>query len=224
MIVFSVAAGVGSYLSFNRPAGSQVTSTRPLSSYKLSGNIFFDYNGNGKQEMNKPPMVNVAVALDNVNITMTNSTGSYLIERVAEGQHSLRIYAPSKYRYMCESNAEFRSAKEVYIVQVTNNTRKDLGLMEGFLTMPFAEGTSEWYKRLYVDIANKSLTSRGIDWRGGDQTYQRPEFKHEGIDYWITEGNTVVVAAPGVVSSISQTNFVAPCSNLLEWFTTSCAW
>ena len=209
LTVVVAVGGIGSYFIIYQQTGpterttsvtsSLQTASRPSVTYSMFGKIFFDYNGNGRQEPNEPPVPDVTVALNNVNRTVTNATGWYTIGEISTGLYKLRLFPPKNFRYMCESDAEFRAVQAFYDVLVVNDTRQDIGLMEGFLTMSFAKGTNELSRRLYVDIANKSFTSRGIDWQGGDQTYQRPGFKHTGIDYFIKEGTPILAAAPGTV-------------------------
>jgi hypothetical protein len=181
----------------------------------LYGKIFFDYNGNGIQEKDEPPVPNVVVALDGKNVTATNSTGGYVVNDVV-GAHMIRPYQPgnftytygyatrlANFRYMCESDAEYRSIKDSYTLQVGNDTRKDIGLMEGFLTMPFSRGTVEYARRLYVDISDGS---RLIDWQGSSQTYQRDSYKHQGIDYLIAKMTPIIAAAPGDITGYEINN------------------
>ncbi len=214
-----VVGSVGFYLLTSRAPQITQTSTiqsvtsKPVVVFKLFGKIFFDYNGNGIQEKDEPAVPNVAIALDGFNVTVTNSTGWYAITNVANGNHTIRPYPPrnftytygystrlANFRYMCESDAEYRSVDDPYQVSVLNDTRKDIGLMEGFLTMPFPKGTVENYRRWYVDISD---TSRPMDWRGGDWTYERPGYRHSGTDYMITKMTPVMAAAPGVISGYS---------------------
>jgi len=153
IVVFIALGGVGSYFMLNprtdsrtmavtpyvtTVTGSAPATVRPATTYRLSGRIFFDYNGNGKQDEGEPAVPNVTVALNGVNVTSTNATGGYTATGVSQGSHRLRVFPPSNFRYLCESDAEFRSVKEYYTISVGNDAIKDLGLMEGFLTMPFS--------------------------------------------------------------------------------------
>jgi len=204
--------GVGSYVTLYRQAEPRASITATATSasaiqtltvtttrFKLSGKIFFDYNGNGKQEAGEPDLSDVAIALDGKNVTATNSTGWYATN-AEEGIHKVGVFPPKKFRYMCESDAEFRSVKDSYTILVANDTRKDIALMEGFLTLPFAKGTPEYNKRFYVNISN---TSRLLDWRGGTDTYQRGDYKHSGTDFAVRDWTQIVAAAPGTVFALS---------------------
>jgi hypothetical protein len=190
-------------------AGSQTTVVSISSPrlFKLFGKIFFDYNGNGKQEENEPPISGVTIALNGYNVTSSNSTGWYVIDKVPYGMNTIRPFPPKNLRYMCESASEFRSVEEPYRVLVSEDARKDIGLMEGFLTIPFAERTD--YKiSFFVNISN---SSRPIDWQGGSRTaFVSPEHRaaqtgepHAGTDYDVREMTPIIAAAPGIVYAIS---------------------
>jgi murein DD-endopeptidase MepM/ murein hydrolase activator NlpD len=175
--------------------GSQTT-VAPVSDgrmFRLSGKIFFDYNGNGKEEKNEPPISGVAISLDNVNLTLTNSTGWYVLDRISKGNHSLRIYGSQNFRYISESDTSFRRSNDAYRIQVENDTRKDIGLMEGYLTLPFEKDTTETGPRVYVDVDFKAGVIR--DWQGGKNTHDG----HLGTDYLLPIGTRILAAAPGQV-------------------------
>ena len=213
-----VVGGVGSYLLTSRISEtkritstsaqpstqsqltSQSTTTKPVTRYTLFGKIFFDYNGNGKHEQNEPPVPSARINLDGSNLTSTNSTGHYEIRQVAEGIHQLKIFPQANFRYMCESEYEFRPVKESYEIFLIRDTRKDIGLMEGFLTMPFSRNTPEYGRRYYVNISSNSTL---VDWQGGTDTYQRGDYKHSGTDFAVREGTSIVAAAPGIVFALS---------------------
>jgi murein DD-endopeptidase MepM/ murein hydrolase activator NlpD len=157
--------------------------------YKLYGKLFFDHSGNGIQDPGEPDMPNVVIALNGKNVTSTNSTGWYLIGDLERGNYTIRPFPPKNFRYMCESAAEFRSVKESYRVSVGNDTRKDIGIMEGYLTLPFVKGTVERGPRVYVDVGNCR------DWKGGSDTYNG----HLGTDFFLSIGIKILAAAPGQV-------------------------
>jgi len=204
-LILAVVAlgGAGSYFAFYRPSASQtvtitpyvttVTATPsvvlPIASFRLFGKIFFDYNGNGRQDAGEPAVADVTVALDGANRTTTNSTGWYVAD-IDEGIHKLGVFPPKKFRYMCESDAEFRSVKESYEIFLTRDTRKDIGLMEGFLTSPTSANQS--IIESYVDI---DPTPRKRDWKGGVQTYDG----HPGTDFLGGEGTPILAVCPGRV-------------------------
>jgi murein DD-endopeptidase MepM/ murein hydrolase activator NlpD len=67
---------------------------------------------------------------------------------------------------------------------------------EGFMTLPFKEGTDEYKERLYrdTDPAPDSI----LDHKGGTRTYDG----HNGTDFFITKGTEILAGAPGMVTDI----------------------
>ncbi len=212
LIVASVILGVvgwQQYLSqrtttssLTASATSQTTTQRL---YKWYGQLFFDYNGDGIQQLGEPALTNVAISLDGRNVTMTNSTGGYAIN-VTRGIHRLLPYPPKEFHYMWNSSSEVRpiNPSMVYGYFIENDRRMDIGFGHGFLTLPFANGT-DYSILYYVNIGNHS----DIDWQGGHQTYtavfQMGEplphpIPHPGIDYVMKTGTPIITAAPGVVA------------------------
>lgn len=225
LIGIAVVGGLGSYLTFYRQAGTQITSTAtsattPVSTqittqpklFRLYGKLFFDCNGNGKQEPREPDVPDVMIALDGKNATSTNSTGWYVISDIGEtvsvlrGYHQISIFPPKKFRYMCESDAEFRSVKESYGVSVLNDTREDIGLMEGFLTLPFPESVPiNVDPSLGGDYFDHDPGPDAIWWNGQRIPAPRPHYPpniHPGIDFFMPKGTPIKAALPGKIVEI----------------------
>ncbi|MCJ7505486.1 peptidoglycan DD-metalloendopeptidase family protein [Candidatus Bathyarchaeota archaeon] len=203
-----IVGSIGSYLLTSQtPQTAQMTTTQSVTSkpvvfFKLFGKIFFDYDGNGIQGKNEPPVPNVTIALDNTNLTVTNSTGGYVIDSVPKGYYQIRVFAPKNFRYMCESASEFRTVKETYTVSVRNDTRKDIGLMEGILTLPFPS-TVKYPIDRYYDWNTDPKNSLWWNGEKGNDPYD-----HGAIDYAMMEGTLVHAAAPGIVSEVRTTDGV----------------
>ncbi|MCJ7505569.1 peptidoglycan DD-metalloendopeptidase family protein [Candidatus Bathyarchaeota archaeon] len=215
VIVGIVAIGsAGSFLLMNRGpdvtttmTGQTWVTTRSATSslvviFRVFGKVFFDYNGNGRPDPKEPDVPNVVVALDGRNVTATNSTGWYVIDSVPQGSYRIRPYAPKNFRYMCESAAEFRRVEEGYRISVINETRKDIGLMEGFLTLPFQISSP-------IDISDHFDHDPGIDgmwWNGRRLVGSRghsPPHTHPGIDFVMPKGTVLVAAVSGKVTGIN---------------------
>ncbi len=209
-IVVLVVVGALGYQQYNsRPISNAVSSTvttastKPTATFRLYGKIFFDYNGNGTQEKGEPPVPNVVITLDGLNVTFTNSTGWYVISGVQEGTHRVRPFPSRNFRYMCESMDEFRLVTEYYNVTVRGDTRKDIGLMEGFLTLPFPN----WLP-ITVDGSDYFDHDPGLDaiwWDGSFHQAPRPHnppHTHPGTDFYMPTGTILSAAVSGTVSSM----------------------
>jgi hypothetical protein len=177
-------------------SASLSTSTESVQLASLQGRLFFDYNGNGVQDGGEPAVAGASVQLkDNVGDVvaeaLSNSSGDYGLEDVRAGAYRLCVEADKKFLYTCRSAGEFRPVLQGHDILLDENATVNLGLMEGFLTLPFKRGT-EFRQSIYVDL-DPSLGVR--DWKGGDFTYDG----HKGIDYDMPQGQQIVAAAPGTV-------------------------
>jgi len=142
----------------------------PPPTYTLSGRVFFDYNGSGLQEESEPGIEGVPVFVDSVGgalHTTTAADGSYTIADVPPGAHQVYVQSPTQdpataFRYINKflgwvdipayemngvqvpaqhlPDAEIRSINQPLDVKVNGSTRLDVALMQGFLTLPVAEG------------------------------------------------------------------------------------
>lgn len=108
---------------------------------------------------------------------------------------------------MCASAAEFRRVEEGYRISVINETRKDIGLMEGFLTLPFAHNVTCKIDRMYDHALGHDI----LWWNGfhtcapdDELCYAVPPGtnEHPGIDYRIAEGTPILAAGPGVIQNV----------------------
>mgnify|MGYP001094046659 CR=1 FL=1 len=206
LIAVVVVGGIGSYFVFYPQTGPTTrttfvtlglrTTSRPPVTYSVFGKIFFDYNGNGRQEAGEPDMPDVVINLDGNNVTKTNSTGWYVIDRVSKDKHQIRPFPSKEFRFMCDSAYDFRRVEDPYSVWTWyEDTRKDIGCMEGFLTLPL-KGDFSYNAFFDVDRA----TGKIKDWQGGTRTVDQ----HEGTDFGIPIGTPVYSAAPGVVKFIDN--------------------
>jgi murein DD-endopeptidase MepM/ murein hydrolase activator NlpD len=160
--------------------------------FKLFGKVFFDYNGNGKQDPGEPDMPDVVINLDGNNVTKSNRTGWYVIDRVLKDKHQIKPYPPNNFRYWCDSAYDVYPIDKAIGVWVWyEDARKDMGVMHGYLTLPIA--TIETDSRTYPDLDSREGYIR--DWKGGKQTYDG----HAGIDFQLPRGARILAAAPGEV-------------------------
>jgi murein DD-endopeptidase MepM/ murein hydrolase activator NlpD len=163
--------------------------------------LFFDYNGNGVQDGGEPAVAGALVQLnDNVgNViaeTLTDSSGDYRLEDVRTGSYNLHVEAEKKFRYICTLPDEFRAVSDTYTIPLQGTTSFNIGLMEGFLTLPLRRGTRFHYNAYFDDDPSNSMK----DWKGGGNTANN----HEGTDFGVPIGTPVFSAAPGIVKYVDD--------------------
>jgi murein DD-endopeptidase MepM/ murein hydrolase activator NlpD len=180
-----------------------ITETVRLAS--VYGRLFFDYNGNGAQDGEEPAVAGALVQLNDdvgkvIAETLTDSSGDYQLEDIKSGSYRLHIgvehFSDKRFRYMCTSIDEFRAVADGYDLSLAVDSTVNIGLMEGFLTLPLKRGTSLRYNAYFDDDS----TSRMKDWKGGSNTVNG----HEGTDFGVPVGTPVFSAAPGTVKYVDD--------------------
>jgi len=171
------------------------SSTQPVQLTSLQGRLFFDYNGNGAQDGEEPPVAGALVQLKDTAgkvavETLTDSSGDYELEDVRAGSYLLCVVADKRFEYMCMSPNEFRAVSDYYGVSLERSKRADIGLMEGFLTLPLQPETNFSIDRFYDWDPDPQ---ESLWWNG---TAGSDPWNHPGIDYRTKEGQTVVATAP----------------------------
>jgi len=179
----------------SRPASANVSSTLSSSAQlvSLQGKLFFDYNGNGVQDSEEPAVQNARVRLKNGRgdiavEALTDSSGDFKVD-APMGQYSVHLNVDPKFRYMCRSVTEFTAVDLGYAISLLEGTTElNIGLMQGFLTLPIQ--AKEFRLGSYVDLD----PGPGIrNWKGGTRTYDG----HPGTDFLASEGVDVLAAGPG---------------------------
>ena len=171
--------------------------------------VFFDYNGNGIRDEGEPPIPGAKVQVGSLTVT-TGPDGSYTLKGVPRGQQQVRLSAPG-FRYISLSVEAFQPTERPVPVTGKGDTRRDWGLMHGFLTLPFRGN----YKidRMYDHQPGEVI----LWWNGPHQCepddnicYAVPPGtnEHPGIDYRMPEGTPIYAAAPGLVRSVDDCNGV----------------
>jgi len=139
------------------------TPTR-VPTYALSGTVFFDYNGNGLRDEGEPPIEGVAIRVAGLSTT-TGPNGSYSLAGVAAGSQEVYVESPTQeaataFRYINRflgwadipayqmngvsvptqhlADTEVQPLHEPLGVTLSGDQTVDIGLMQGFLTWPFA--------------------------------------------------------------------------------------
>jgi len=175
------------------------TSTQTTQLTSLRGRLFFDYNGNGKQDGEEPAVAGARVQLkdssDNVVVaeTVTDSSGEYKLEHLKIGGYLLHVVTDKRFTHLCISPSGFRSVSDDLVVSLMGESEcMDIGLMEGFLTLPLSSKTNFSIDRFYDWDPDPKRSLWWNNSAGSDP------YNHPGIDYRIREGVDVIATAPGI--------------------------
>lgn len=175
------------------PTPEPTPTPTPLPRFTISAIVFFDYNGDGVKAENEPPIQGAAIRVAGL-ATESGQDGRYELLGVPYGTHDLHI-SKAGFRYISLSIAEFRPVAQGISLKVLRDLQQNIGFMEGFLTLPFKEGTSYdiW---TYFDLD----PSQGIRRYDGRTDYEaKIANNHPVIDYKLQIGTPVLAAAPGRV-------------------------
>ena len=193
----------------------------------LSGIVFHDHNGSGLPDPGEPGIENARVCVDGDSCVLTGPDGSYQFN-VQDGTYQLRVFSPTDdpatgFRYISQfvkhvtipayemngvqvpeqhlNDTNVFPISSALIARVNGQTRLDIALMQGFLTLPYrAEDSNHYILEVYVDIdVNRNATRI----YSGEVPYTYPQDQHFGIDYHGPEGLFVVAAAPGEIYSLT---------------------
>jgi len=177
---------------------SSATSMETLRLVSLHGRLFSDYNGNGVQDGEEPPVPDTRVQLKQfqrenstwkvIYEAISDSASDWKLEDVKTGSYNLVIVTDQKYRHMCTSPAEFTGILRGYDLSLTKSTKMNIGLMEGFHTSPIHKNKSD-----IISFVDLDPSKRIRDWKGGKQTYDG----HAGTDFLAQKGTEVLATAPG---------------------------
>jgi murein DD-endopeptidase MepM/ murein hydrolase activator NlpD len=168
----------------------------------IKGIVFHDYNGNGIKDGQEPGIPGITIYYRYWHDT-TGSIGSYEIT-IPPGIYAVSVDIPVNAQsiyglgFISYSAAEYKEIDHSPNIEVSENMSHDIGLMQGFLTLPFGRDTkflsdSPLGIEDYVDINGKA--GKKMDWQGGDKTYDG----HNGIDFYMEENTPILAAAPGTV-------------------------
>jgi hypothetical protein len=160
---------------------------------KLFGVVFFDHNGDGSQQPNEPGIAGASVSVGNQS-TSSYCNGVYYFRNLPDGSHSLVVTADG-FRYLSLSRSDFEPIGTPVLATVSGNTQQDVGLMQGFLTLPYSYGTTynigEYFD--YDPEYGKYLWWNGQQGSGAWRN-------HVGTDLGVSvNGVPVVAPAPGEV-------------------------
>ena len=187
----------------------------PVPTFTLSGIVFFDYNGNGVRDSNEPGIAGATVKVGSLSAT-TAADGKYSLRGIPMGNQQVRLSAVG-FRYVSLSLEAFQSSEQTVAIVVSRDTQRDLGLMQGFLTLPFGQGTVFTRPNSPFGFA----TVLDLDPRPGSAIAFLPDIEpvspaaeapwvvdqHTGLDFCIQEETEIKAAMPGEVTHVGQDAF-----------------
>jgi len=209
--------------------------------FTISGIVFFDYNGNGPRDGGEPPIEGILIEVGELSTT-SGADGRYAIVGLAYGSHQVRVQSPTDdpataFRYINRflgwvdipaheiggvqvpaqhlPDTEIQPIEEPLSVALGGDEKLDIGLMQGFLTLPFVEPqTPNPFIFNYFDIIGLRCFNGGFtydDSRDGvmlnyDGQYDEigdpfPHVvgvgdSHNGLDFPVPVSTFVVSASP----------------------------
>lgn len=98
------------------PVPTPTDTATPLPIFALSGVVFFDYNGNGVQDDQEPPIPDATVQVGDL-IAMSAPDGTYDLEGVHEGKREVKVFA-DEFSYVSLSPAAFQSSNRPVSVTI----------------------------------------------------------------------------------------------------------
>jgi len=184
---------------------SSTTSTTTRTT-DLQIQLFHDYHGDGQQQSDEPSISDLVLDIQGIGndyraTLHSESNGEYWARNILVWKNYQILPKTDKFRYIALSNAQLSGISDYRHYVDTNEPSLHLGLMEGFLTLPFHSNTRYSVGRFY-DWDPSELTY--LWWNGkkgftGGGIYGIDP-NHIGIDYDIPEGEDVLACAPGFVS------------------------
>jgi len=179
-------------------SSSFTSSTHLASLTSLGGRLFFDYNGSGTREEMEPP-IGATVQLWNMSNglvaeAVTDSQGEYYVADLPSGDYRLHLLADPLFRYATTTADVLQPASKPFPLRLDSSTRLGIGLVHGFLTLPFAPSAREYRPRQYFD-ADRRTGEMKRTWKGAGQTYDQ----HSGTDFYLPMRTPIAAAAPGQV-------------------------
>jgi len=158
--------------------------------------LFHDYHGDGAKQDDEPFITDVMfdVRDDKGNKILKeikgNDNGIYRLDDLKEGRNYRLEFSNEtimKYRHIAISNEKFVGIGDYEFIANPEKTRIELGLMNGYLTLPFRRGT-------YCPISDYFDRGGGVGWRG-HKSYRT----HNGTDFPVESGKEVCSPASGKI-------------------------
>lgn len=171
---------------------------------KLFGVVFFDYNGDGFRQSNEPGIIGANISVGSA-FTTSQCNGIYYLYDLPDGVYDL-VVTLSGFRYLSVSRSDFRKTGDPVQIIVNGRTERNIGLMQGFLTIPLRRNANSYISE-YFDYDPRHY--KYLWWNG--QVGEGAWRNHTGTDFVAENGATVVAAAPGTVVSMSRDPYSGHC-------------
>lgn len=172
---------------------------------RLFGVVFFDYNGDGIKQPNEPGAEGANIFVGGES-TLSQCQGVYYFRNLPDGVYDLIVTSPG-FRYLSISRSEFKATGTPLQVTISGRTERNIGLMQGFLTMPFSRNANARISE-YFDYDPRYYKYLWWNGQAGDGVWRN----HVGTDFAVaSNGTPVVAAAPGMVAHISRDLYSGSC-------------
>ena len=176
--------------------------------------LFHDYHGDGQQQSDEPTITDLALDIQGIGndyrtMLQAESDGMYWARNIPVGKQYRITPKTDKYRYVALSNSEFKGINNYSYPVSSNEPSVHLGLMEGFLTLPFRLRTQyfvgiSYQEGRYYDRDPDPRTYLWWNGKSGPETAKGYYANHVGTDFGADYGVPVVASAPGTVSWLGE--------------------
>ena len=206
--------------------GISLTPTPTVGLITMNGIIFFDYNGSGEQEGDEPGISDIKICIDDFDseyCTYTLEDGSFQIDDTTTGEHLLFFESPTDepvtgFRFINISHGWVDiPAYKIHGIEVPEQhlpdtelipidqpirinlgevQKLDIGLMQGFLTLPFCNEDGQTFLKI-LGVDHNPRKGFVVDYKG---TPFNPEWdSHTGWDYGLSKGTFILASMEGIV-------------------------
>lgn len=195
------------------PTPTQTPTATPVPSFTLSGVVFFDYNGNGIHDDGELPIPGATVQVGSL-IATAASDGTYSLENALIGTQAVRVSADG-FHYISLSLETIQSSARPISLVANSDTRRDWGLTQGFLTLPFKCCPSFIRNSPFGMTGMFDVDRRVGHVRSYDPEHIRPDYEsngippwvydnHDGIDYCFVENTPIVAPVAGTLTEFFE--------------------
>lgn len=159
--------------------------------YNISGTVFFDKDGDGERSEDEPTLAGIPIHAGVSTTAVSDTNGRFELGRLEAGECHLTIDS-ERFRYVALSPERVCTSSDVPLV-ISQTQEFNIPLMEGWMTLPFAEDADAWLSG-HVDLDYNLGRVRNYA-----DNASNTEDNHQGIDWLAEEGTPVLAVGPGVV-------------------------